>query len=436
VRRPIIIFSLAVLFACGGMQTGVASYNFTILRKFDRSGHFATGFMPSQGVDYDPVSNALYGTTEYGGNSNCHQGNGCGVVFALTPDAHGQLTGFRRLHVFDFHTKGGKDGDGGDAVVLDPAGNLYGTSQMGGDYACSNGLGCGIVYMLEAPLFQKGMPKERILHVFEDSDGRAPYGGLVLDPGSGALYGTTFGGGSAKSGTVFRLTPNPSKTKWNFTVLYNFSGRPDAGNPVAPLITDGHGRLFGTSEYGGRGKGFGEGTMFSLQSYGGGWKERLGLRFSLKINGEYPFPGLTPDGQGNFFAATGANCGKHLNKVCGYALELMPQGKTYGAQILHAFYWADGSTLYGSALSRDASGDLFGVAAYGGAHGNGSAYELVNAAGAYTFVKLYDFCALSGCSDGAIPFGLSSDASGNLYGTTIAGGIGDNGEVFMLSPAR
>ena len=64
--------------------------------------------------------------------------------------------------------------------------------------------------------------------------------------------------------------------------------------------------------------------------------------------------------------------------------------------------------LYGDALVRDAAGNLFGVAAYGGTHNEGSAYELQNGSGAYTFVKLYDFCALSGCSDGALPYGRDS----------------------------
>jgi uncharacterized repeat protein (TIGR03803 family) len=428
-----LLAAIACLLACS--QTGLAADNLTILHQFD-TNKFADGYMPPQGVYYDAASNALYGTTEYGGEKTCHEDNGCGVVFALTAGDNGQLTKYNRLHVFDFGAKDKADGDGGDAVILDSAGNLYGTNQQGGDPNCANGLGCGMIYMLEAPLLGGHSPQERVLHVFEDSDGRFPYGGLILDPKSGALYGTTVGGGSGDRGTVFSLAPAAGKTGWTFTVLYNFRGAPDGDGPASPLIMDGQGDLWGATEYGGAGKGFGDGAMFSLQPGEGGWKERVALRFHLRSDGQHPFPGLAADGQGNFFAATDAGCGKRLTKPCGYALELSPQGKNYDAKIIHTFYWADGSTLYGGALTRDSAGDLFGVAAYGGANGDGSAYELQNAGGAYTFVKLYDFCSESGCSDGALPYGLVMDAHGNLYGTTIAGGVGDAGEVFMLSAAK
>jgi uncharacterized repeat protein (TIGR03803 family) len=378
----------------------------------------------------------VFGNTAYDGDPTYHNGNGCGTFFALTTDSNGRLTTFTRLHVFEFNQKGGEDGDTPEAVVPDSAGNLYGTAQMGGDANCQNGLGCGIVFMLGAPLFGNGNPKERVLHVFENSDGRGPVGRLLLDPNSGALYGTTYGGGSTGYGTVFKLTPNAKKTRWEFTVLYNFNGSPDGAYPVASLIVNGQGVLFGTTQYGGTGKGFGNGTMFSLESQNGTWNEQVLLQFRLRDDGQHPFPGLTADDQGNFFAVSDANCGKHLTQPCGYALELVPQGYSYTAQILHTFYWADGSTLYGDALVRDTAGNLFGVAAYGGAHGNGSAYELQTGGGTYTFVKRYDFCALTACHDGALPFGLSMDSAGNLYGTTATGGPNGDGEVFVLSSGK
>lgn len=428
----IAIFSFAFLLALTGVVPGQAAYNLTTLHKFDQFADFADGNLPATGVLYDAASGALFGTTASGGGGQCHEKNGCGIVFALTGDANGRLTRFVRLHVFRFAVKGGEDGDGGGSVVLDGAGNLYGTTQMGGDPACANGLGCGIVYMLEAPLLGSARPKERILHVFESSDGLGPYGRLLVDPDTGTLYGTTYGGGTAERGAVFRLTPNVNRTKWDFSVLYNFQDAPDGVSPTGALIMDSGGTLYGTTRYGGKSGSSGYGTVFSLQPANGGWKENILFDFG-KRTGETPVPGLTADGHGNFFALTNPDSERHAG---GYALELAPQGGRLDAQTIYRLGRKDGSVLYGDALVRDTAGDLFGVAAYGGTHNDGSAYTLQNNGGTYTFVKLYDFCALSQCSDGALPYGLSMDTNGNLYGTTAEGGSNDSGLVFMLSPHR
>src|SRR5205823_940721 len=268
----IVIFPFAFLLAFIGAHSAWSADRLTILRKFDR-GDFANGYMPPQGVYYDAASNALFGTTEYGGNKTCHEGDGCGVVFALTADSNRKLTTFTRLHIFEFNMKGGEDGDGGGNVVLDGAGSLYGTAQMGGDPNCAGTLGCGIVYMLEAPLLGKAKPKEQILHVFENSDGLGPYGRLLIDGSSGALYGATYGGGTNGLGTVFKLAPNANKTKWEFSVLYNFQQSPDGYSPTASLIMDSQNRLYGTTRYGGKGENPGFGTVFSLRPVNGGWKE-------------------------------------------------------------------------------------------------------------------------------------------------------------------
>ena len=428
----IAILPLSLFLAFAGVQTAGAAYNLTTLHKFDQFGDFANGNIPATGVFYDSATDALFGTTAWGGDHQCHEKVGCGIVFALTRDSKGALARFARLHVFRFNENGGSDGDDGGSVVIDGAGNLYGTTQMGGDPGCGNGLGCGIVYMLEAPLLEKAKAKQRILHVFKGGDGNGPFGRLLIDANSGALYGTTYGGGTAGRGTVFSLTPTAGRTKWEFATLYNFQASPDGDSPTGALIMDSKGSLYGTTRYGGKGSYSGYGTVFSLTPVNRGWKEKILYDFRSHT-GETPVAGLTADGKGDFFALTNPVTGQHGG---GFALELVPEGTRLNARTIYKLHRKDGSVLYGDSLARDASANLFGVAAYGGTYDDGSVYELQNTNGTYTFNKLYDFCALAACSDGALPYGLFMDAGGNLYGTTAEGGINESGTVFVLSPGK
>jgi uncharacterized repeat protein (TIGR03803 family) len=179
----------------------------------------------------DPQGN-LYGTTQIGGADS-----GEGVVFKL--NAAGKLT---VLHTFT----GGPDGGaplGG--LIADAAGNLYGTAEAGGNTAACDG-GCGVVFKLDPA------GKETVLYTFgRDADGRYPYAGLVRDA-AGNLYGTTEWGGDTSRclpmgcGLVFKLDPAGKET-----VLYRFHG-PDGAFPEwAPLLRDTAGNLHGMTEQGG-----------------------------------------------------------------------------------------------------------------------------------------------------------------------------------------
>jgi uncharacterized repeat protein (TIGR03803 family) len=143
-------------------------------------------------------------------------------------------------------------------VLIDGAGNLYGTTILGGQ-GCS-ALGCGVVYKLN----QSGHGwTETVLYSFTGgSDGGGPYGGLISDA-AGNLYGTTlYGGAHDRGGTVFELTP--SNGGWTFTTLYSLYG--DQG-PDATLAMDRAGNLYGTAS----GDPFGSGSVFELERSGGGW---------------------------------------------------------------------------------------------------------------------------------------------------------------------
>jgi uncharacterized repeat protein (TIGR03803 family) len=204
------------------------------------------------GVIFDVVGN-LYGTTTSGGSTGCVVG--CGTVFKMTPNANDSWT----EHIL-YRFKGGTHGSGPTQVVFDPAGNLYGTTLEGGNSGCG-GFGCGTVFELSPE--SEGGWKAQLIHEFKGADGAQPFGGLVLD-GAGNLYGTTFEGGagcgSTGCGTVFEL--KESGGKWREIVLHRFAPRQGDGSaPVAEPILDTAGNLYGTTSEGGP---FNFGTVFEV----------------------------------------------------------------------------------------------------------------------------------------------------------------------------
>ena len=203
------------------------------------------GAKPYAGLIFDQEGN-LYGTTEAGGDSNCHSGKwGCGVVFKLSPNPDGSWTE-SVLHRF-----AGKDGDNPRAgLIFDQGGSLYGTTQAGGNLTDCNGSGCGVAFKLIPN--SNGTWTETVLHRFTGGkDESIPYAGLTLDP-AGNLLGTTRDGGIFSDcspngcGVVFKLTPNANGS-WAEKALHRFKGGKDGANPYASLIVDASGNLYGTT---------------------------------------------------------------------------------------------------------------------------------------------------------------------------------------------
>jgi uncharacterized repeat protein (TIGR03803 family) len=212
----------------------------------------------------------LYGTTQYGGTNG-----GYGTVFKL--DANGKLS---LLYSF----AGTPDGDDPYAGLLrDKAGNLYGTTQYGG----TNG-GYGTVFKLSS----KG--KLTLLHSFAGTpDGVNPLAGLLMDA-AGNLYGTTYYGGTKGGfGTVFKLN-----TKGKLNLLHSFAGMPDGQNPYSRLIRDAAGNLYGTTFYGGTA---GYGAVFKLDTAG---KLTVLHSFNDAPDGAHPIGGLVLDKAGNLYGTT------------------------------------------------------------------------------------------------------------------------------------
>ncbi len=274
-----------------------------------------------------------------------------------------------------------------------------------------------------------GTYSEKILHSFTNYDGAGPVAGLITDA-SGNLYGTTFSGGSQGGGVVFELV-NSSGTYTERT-LHNFGASGDGRSPLVGLLRDASGNLYGTTWLGGTNvgscyNGLGCGSVFELVNSSGTYTEKILYSFTNSAgDGEYPYGSVVMDGSGNLFGTTqqgGAN-------GYGIVFELVNSSGTYGENVLHAFNYGSGDAAVPEAgLLIDGSGNLYGTAIEGGTFGAGAVFELVNSSGTYTEQVIYS----SGNSSGTGPAAnVVMDASGNLYGTAQSGGTYGQGTVFEL----
>lgn len=348
------------------------------------------------------------------------------LIFAtllLTTLARTQTT-YSVLHEFT-----GTDGASPQAeVILDKAGNLYGTTWVGGDPSCLGlnlTVSCGVVFELSP--HANGSWSEAVLHTFTGPDGANPAVKLTFDA-AGSLYGTTAGGGSAGGqGTVFKLTPQSDET-WPESVLHSF-GDSYGIVPYGPVIFDQSGHLYGTTA---SDSSTGNGTVFELApNADGSWTESILHAFTGYAEGNWPL-GLTFDGAGNLYGT--ALFSGHLScnwpNGCGVIYKLAPNmDGTWTETPLHAFSGYDGNNPIAS-LIFDAAGNLYGVTS-GGGLGFGVIFTLhPNEDGSWTEKVLHRF---TGKWDGASPQGgLTADAAGNLYGTTSSGGKFGLGVIFEL----
>jgi len=340
----------------------------------------AVGAYPVAGVIMDKAGN-LYGTTLEGGNG-CADG-GCGTVFKIAGNGTQSV-----LYSFG----GGADGAEPYGLVMDKAGNLYGTTFEGGAAGCYENFGCGTVYELAAG------GTETVLHAFQGgSDGGNPRGGLIVD-GKGNLYGTT-------DDTVFRVTPDGKEKP-----VFSFNGGDGADIGAVTLVRDQAGNFYGTTQEGGADR---YGTVFKVSPNG---SETTLYSFTGGSDGGGPYAGVIIDATGNLYGTTpvdgDANCDYGLG--CGTVFKIAPDGTE---TTLYTFTDTGVNANPMAGLTMDAAGNLYGTT-YG--FSDGGIFKLAPDG---TEKLLYTF---TGGTDGSEPLGgLLMGGNGRLYGTTSSGGGGD-----------
>jgi uncharacterized repeat protein (TIGR03803 family) len=268
---------------------------------------------------------------------------------------------------------------------------------------------------------------EQVLYSFTGGgDGGNAATGLAFD-GNGNLYGTTVIGGTSQCGTIFKLTPQASPP-WPESVLHNFGCYADGKNPHGGVSFDRHGNLDGTTVAGGSGgscSSDGCGIVFQLTPQ----TENVLHNFSAGSDGFGPGGGVVFDPSGNLYGMT-PDGGAHSQ---GTIYEVWRAGHQWHEKVIHAFTGGtDGGIGSLGLLLRDAAGNLYGVAEIGGAHGDGTVFKLrVTSRKRWKLTTLYAF---TGSLDGDSPYGgLVADAAGDLYGTTYYGGADGQGTVFELA---
>jgi len=333
-----------------------STYTESILYRFTGG---TDGDGPGSGVIAD-ASGALYGTTEYGGDSA-----GDGIVFKLTP------SGSDYVESVLYRFKGGMDGNGPLAgLTMDRAGNLYGATLLGGNSsACGSG-GCGTIFELRR---SASVYTERVLYRFQSgSDGATP-GSPPTFIGRD-MYGTAATGGgnphcgaapiNPGCGTVYKLTR--SGKRWKFSAIYAFKGTPsDAANPFAGLVAGSNGALYGVGQYGGSAN---QGAAYELQPASA--SEHMLHSFTGGSDGSYPTPTLAVSHAGTLYG-TSEYGGGAAN--AGVVFSMSPSGSE---RVLLAFGSSAGGEYPVGGILVSTKGALFGTATYGGSASAGVVFRL------------------------------------------------------------
>ena len=310
------------------------------------------GAYPESNVTFGP-DGTLYGTTAFGGIGD---NEGHGTVFNLRPPAtvcKTALCPWTETVLYRF--TGGSDGgfgEGlqsyGDALVFDHAGNIYGTTPMGGAH------GGGVVFRLTR---SGDSWTESVLWSFTGgSGGTTPLSGVVFDS-AGNLYGTAAFGGANGDGVVYQLSPSGSS--WTQTTLYSFGSEDGGGNPIGGLTMDAQGNLYGVTGF------EGSGEAYELTLSGGSWTVSRRQIFS-QYEGAFNAPTL--DAQGNLYGTI--NLGTNET---GEVFKLTPSGNGWNYIDLYDFT-TDGSNPIGGVIV-DASGNVYGTTA-GGGYDGGTVWEI------------------------------------------------------------
>jgi len=380
----------------------IHAQEFTLLYSFEDA---PDGANPDGGLSV--VGSSGYGTTYHGGAYGYNnQGLGYGTIFKMI--ASGRET---VIHNFASSPDGANPSG---PLTPDTAGNLYGTTQQGGS-GCAPA-GCGTVYKIDPA------GNETVLYRFQaGTDGAAPYAGVILDS-QGNIYGTTMGGGSYGTGTVFRLD-----TGGHETVLHNFGGPGDGADLAGTLVLDSAGNLYGTTLVGGACPQEG-GTVFKIDAAS---NETILYSFCGGAStGSSPTGNLLRDAAGNLYGVTGQSgddCPAGDGDGCGTVFELTASGQL---RVLHAFNGGATDGAFPTGITAGASGVLYGSTSAGGSNdtaGLGTLFQLSRSG--FSLIHVFE----GGNQDGAMPLAPPLFLAGSLYGTTNLGGASSNGSVYKFA---
>jgi uncharacterized repeat protein (TIGR03803 family) len=402
-----------------------AAWHVTVLHDFDqRDGAFPNGALVADAAGH------LYGTTEQGGKF------GYGAVYEVSPPALGSTHWSSHvLHSFGDPAQGGDGAFPTGSLAFDAKGNLYGTTGWGG--AADD----GTVFRLAPPAVGRTEWTETVLHGFSGGDGVGPEAGVVLDA-AGNLYGTAANGGRANDGTVFKLAPPATgQTAWTATVLHAFGGT-DGHEPVGGLALDSAGNLYGTTEDGGA-YNYGIVFKLAPPAAGHTkWVERVLRSFSqTDAGGSRPMAGVTLDLAGNLYGTSYTGGLDGSGTV--FKLEAPVPGKTKWVEtVLRTFVYhgQSGTTGEGSfpaaGVVLDAAGNVYGTTVVGGTSNGATVFRLSPPQAGHTKWTesvLRSFPDATG--QGSFPeSGVILGLDGAVFGTTYAGGTYGAGSVFALTP--
>jgi uncharacterized repeat protein (TIGR03803 family) len=346
---------------------------------------------------------------------------------------------FSVLHTFTGGSDGGQPWAG---MILDPAGNLYGTAAAGGTGSCSylGATGCGTIFQLKKHSSSYTFSP---LYSFQGGeDGEFSARPLTRGP-NGTYYGTTTGGGEgtcsfygvSECGVVFNAGPTaqPPRTpllQFREDVLYRFTGGSDGGNPFSTVVFDQAGNIYGTTSSGGS---HGLGTVFELSPAGGGtYTETVLYSFAGGTDGANPYDGVVFDTAGNLYGTTVYGGGATIcQSGCGTVFKLSPSGGDWTETVLYRFQGMTDGQYPAAGVAIDSAGNLYGNTNQPqtgqGGDGGSTVYELTPNGSNWTYNRLF-------VTSGGFGYGrVVLDASGNLYEAIESGGAFGRGQVLQLA---
>jgi uncharacterized repeat protein (TIGR03803 family) len=340
---------------------------------------------------------------------------GGGTVFQLSPTTNGWV------HTVLYSFTGGADGgEPYKGVTVDRDGNLYGTAVTGGSGSCEGG--CGVAYKLTN---SAGTWTQTVIHAFTGGDdGSGPGARLTVD-GSGNVYGMAPTGGAYGSGTIYKI--HQGHGAWNLKVIHAFTGGADGSTGSAGRMILRNGRLYGAATVGGT---YGSGVIFELAPRAiGEWGFRAIYSFRGQPDGSFPYGALLFDGSGNIYGTTYYGGANNIGAV--YKLSPRHLGE-WNENVLYSFQEGTDGNSPISNLVFGGGGNLYGTTSEGGL-GSGTIFKLSHGIGGqWTETVVHPF---QGPPDGAFSYnGMVVDRFGNFYGATVHGGDDDDGSIYKFTP--